>query len=162
MKPQYYDFYKAIYDKKRDFRSAKSQREGKLAIASKKVKPRSQYVYLMKQTKSPYHFKIGLSNNPYRRREEVSMQFNQPIKLLVYWTVRDMNRAEKCLHSYYKEAQVFGEWFEFRRAPVGEITQLLKRQKLLANSSPCATAGNAIKGAIGKLLDYLRNRRRRC
>lgn len=156
MKPQYYAFYKAIYDSKRDFRNAKGQREGKFAIANKKVQPRSQYVYLMKQTKPPFHFKIGLSNNPYRRKEEVSAQFNQPIKLLVYWTVRDMERAEKYLHSYYKEAQVFGEWFEFRHAPVGEITQLLRKQKLLANSSPCATAGSAIKSAIGKLLELLK------
>ena len=67
-----------------------------------------------------------------------------------------MERAEKYLHSYYKEAQIFGEWFEFRHAPVGEITQLLRKQKLLANSSPYATAGSAIKSAIGKFLELLK------
>ena len=122
------------------------------------------YVYLVKakgfhgRLLSPLlgRYKIGLTNNPERRLNELnSQQAPCPIVGIRNIAVRDNATVERALHQKFAKQRRHGEWFDFWvwELPLVEMAYDRAEKPLSAKVSKIAIAGMAIlvlgAGGIG-------------
>lgn len=79
------------------------------------------YVYLLK---GGDYCKIGRSNNPDRRLEEISPQLPFSVELICMVATNDMYKLEARLHQRYADKRANGEWFRLDGEDITCIKEL--------------------------------------
>lgn len=73
------------------------------------------FVYLGKQHG---YYKIGKTNDPNRRREDITLQGAEPFELIHKIETDDMNGIEKYWHERFKQKQKRGEWYSLSNSDI--------------------------------------------
>lgn len=73
------------------------------------------FVYMGKQHG---YYKIGKTSDPYRRREDITLQGAEPFELIHQIKTDDMNGIEKYWHERFKTKHKRGEWYRLLRDDV--------------------------------------------
>jgi len=69
-----------------------------------------QVVYIIEHPHG--FFKIGLSQHPLRRLDEIQGSTPYRIELIAFKGFRNAELAEEILHEYFSESHIRGEWFD--------------------------------------------------
>ena len=58
-------------------------------------------------------FKVGISDNPERRRRQIQNTSGRRVKILKCWTTHDVHarKVEQAIHRQYARRRMYGEWF---------------------------------------------------
>lgn len=73
---------------------------------------RSGYVYMLKAEGTP-RYKIGRSNNPFKRGEKITVQSPYPLTVVDCFWSPDCVTDENFYHRRFEQYRVYGEYFEF-------------------------------------------------
>ena len=82
------------------------------------------FVYLMKSGK---YYKIGRSNDAYRRAYEIRLQLPEKLELIHKIKTDDPIGIEEYWHKRFKDKRKNGEWFELTRQDI----EIFKRRKFM-------------------------------
>jgi hypothetical protein len=96
-------------------------RESHAHTSPKSTKVTDGYVYLLRGDNC---YKIGLSNNVYRRWKEVSPKLPFETEIVTMIATEDMYKLEASLHKKFSGKRMNGEWFDLDNEDVEYIKKL--------------------------------------
>ena len=86
------------------------------------------YVYLILKENSN-HYKIGVSNNPNTRLNQLQTANSTPLLLVDKFKTNFSFKLEKYVHRNYAEKQTIGEWFVLDEEDVKNFKVLCEKQE---------------------------------
>lgn len=97
-------------------------------------RPDRQYVYLMHCHQTGL-YKIGISDDPERRRRQIQNMSGLPVRVIQFWMVWDARGTEAVLHRHLDAYRLEGEWFALDRAGL-ELIHGGMGQGVMSDRSP--------------------------
>jgi hypothetical protein len=82
------------------------------------------YVYVMTGTNGLY--KIGYSEDPFRREQELDARLPFEVELIAYFPSSDCKTAEATVHRCFAPRHVSGEWFDIDIGDLDKIEQIVR------------------------------------
>lgn len=84
---------------------------------------KSEYIYVLRSVSTGI-FKIGRSDKPRRRIEQIQRDSSSLIEMVHLYTCEDSRRVEKELHQRFKSVREHGEWFRLAAEDLKHIESL--------------------------------------
>lgn len=87
--------------------------KSEIGYVSNPSKRHSNFIYVWKDKEDDRYYKIGRTNNPYRRLKTFQTAQPKPIEVVAVLAVKNDEKAEKIIHEKFANIRVRGngEWF---------------------------------------------------